>query len=197
MSQPSPDQVEGSNDVSDVRAEEQEPERQDSPEMDAIDDAPGTDDDPGERDARKRRGSPKNPDRPERQAARYRVQRNEARRERDAAIEERDELRLRLAFTEAAGARFVMYDAAWKLVDRSILNLDVDGTPVGAEEAVEALAESNPFLLAPTARVKAEPEPFTSARSSGRMMNGRRKPLVTGPTRAQLEQRFPALRRDR
>lgn len=166
---------------------EQEQEHQD-PETDATpsDDSPDDNEEPPQRTSKK----PKQ--RPERQAAAYRVQRNEARKE-------RDELRLELAFNRAAGDRFVDIDAAFKLVDRSILTLDIDGTPVGAVEAVEALADTNPFLLAaddePTE--KKERNPFAAGRSSGKTMNGKRKPFKTGHTRTELEQKYPALRRGR
>lgn len=131
-------------------------------------------------------------ERPERQAARYRVQRNQAR-------IERDEARLELEFVRAAGGRFVDAHAAFKLADRSLLSMDPDGTPVGLDESIDALADANPFLLTPDADAdppEKETDPFkTGGRSSGRVMNGKRKPLNADLGRAALEKKYPALRR--
>lgn len=63
---------------------------------------------------------PKKALRPERQA-RYRVERN-------AARAERDDLRMEVAFQRAAGSQFVDAEAAWKLADRSLLTVADEGT---------------------------------------------------------------------
>lgn len=149
-----------------------------------------TGEEPGDDETRKHR-SPKHPAHASRQAAKYRVQRNEARRE-------RDEARLELAFTKAAGGRFVNAEAAFKCADRELLSMDPDGTPVGLDESIEGLIEANPFLLTPDAEPpKKETDPFeTPQRSSGRVMNGPRKTkLNTDLNRAALEAKYPALRR--
>jgi len=158
--------------------------------------------------------------RPERQAARYRTQRNTARKERDelrtevyelktklkgadekGTGDERDALRIELAFARAAGGQFVDEDAAWKLADRALMTVSDDGSVTGAEEAVEALAEANPFLLAPAPDDKPTKDrnPFNEARSSGRVMNGRKKTAGETSTYdvASLQKIYPALRRGR
>jgi hypothetical protein len=153
--------------------------------------------------------------RPERQAAQYRTQRNTARKERDelrtevydlkeklkeadekGTGDERDALRIELAFARAAGGQFVDADAAWKLADRALMSVGDDGSVAGAEEAVEALAEANPFLLAPAPDDRPDRNPFNEARSSGRVMNGRKKTASETSTYniAELRKRYPALR---
>lgn len=179
----------------DDRTDEHEDAPDDEQQQDAETDA---DDEPETEEEQPPRKKPKQ--RPERQAAAYRVQRNEARRDRDALQTERDELRVELAFTRAAGSRFVDLDAAWKLLDRAQVSIDVDGTPIGVQEAVDGIAEAHPFLLTPDAEPpEKETDPFKTAtgRSSGRVMNGKKKPLNTGLSRSALEQKYPALRRGR
>lgn len=170
----------------------EEHEKTDSPEPEAEAEAEVEVEVETEVETQEERPKHKPKERPERQAARYRVQRNQAR-------IERDEARLELEFTRAAGGRFVDAHAAFKLADPSILSLDPDGTPVGIEEAIEALAEANPFLLTPDEEPpKKETDPFATAsgRSSGRVMNGKRKTtLNTDLSRAALEAKYPALKR--
>jgi hypothetical protein len=156
--------------------------------------------------------------RPERQAAQYRTQRNTARKERDelrtevyelkeklkeagekGTGDERDALRMELAFARAAGSQFVDADAAWKLADRALMSVGDDGSVTGAEEAVEALAETNPFLLAPAPDDRPDPNPFQTASKSGRVMNGRKKTAGEASTYdvARLQKTYPALRKGR
>lgn len=178
-------------------AGEQEQE-QAPPEPDAEEDAPDdAEEEQTEPEDRKKRKQPRHPDRPEREAARYRVQRNDARRERDALAGERDGLKMELAFTRAAGQRFEDIDAAWRLADKSTLSIDVDGAVIGAQETVDAVATAHPFIERRDAEEPKERDPFATGRSSGKTMNGKRKPLRTGPSRKELESRYPALRRDR
>lgn len=125
-----------------------------------------------------------------RQAAQYRTQRNKARRE-------RDELRMEVAFLRAAGAQFVDTTAAWKLADRSMLTVNDDGTVTGADEAVEALAESQPFLLAPAPDDKPTKDrnPFKEASAPVRKMNGKKQPLSSETYDVKrLEAKYPAMR---
>jgi hypothetical protein len=154
--------------------------------------------------------------RPERQAAQYRTQRNTARKERaelrtevyelkeqlkeaeeKGTGDERDALRIELAFARAAGGQFIDADAAWKLADRALMSVSDDGSVTGAEEAVEALAEANPFLLTPAPDGKTKDRnPFNEPSSSGRNMNGKKKPQDAYDLTA-LQKRYPALRRGR
>jgi hypothetical protein len=128
------------------------------------------------------------------QAARFRVQRREARERADAAEARERELRLELAFVKESQGRFVDVDAAWKLVDGARLSIDDDGAIVGMSEAIEALSQKNPFLL--SAAVEPEANPFKPT-SSGRSFSRRNKPVAGARNRQVLEAKFPALRRDR
>lgn len=72
-----------------------------------------------------------------------------------------------------------------------------DGTVSGADEAVEALSDANPFILAPAPDgPPAETNPFKPTGSSGRAMNGKKKSTDTYD-RSRLEKLYPALRRGR
>lgn len=56
--------------------------------------------------------------------------------------------RIRNAFVQAASANDVSYvDAALKLADLTAVEIAEDGSPVGVDELVKALAADNPFLV--------------------------------------------------
>lgn len=123
------------------------------------------------------------------EAAKYRKQRNGAR-------VERDEAKVELAFVKAVGRRFADVDAAFKLLDKSAIEVAKDGEISGLDEAIDALAESNPFLLTGDDETEDE-DPFkaTRSRTSSRKFNGPRRPTTTGLDRAALQRKFPSLRR--
>ena len=67
----------------------------------------------------------------------------------------------------------------------------------GADEAVSALSDANPFVLAPAPEgPPAETNPFKTTGSSGRAMNGKKKSAETYDV-ARLQKLYPALRRGR
>jgi hypothetical protein len=114
--------------------------------------------------------------------------------ERNTARAERDDLRMEVAFQRAAGSQFVDAEAAWKLADKSRMTVAEEGTVTGAEEVVEALIEDHPFLLAPAPDAKPKDRnPFNEARSSGRNMNGKKKPQ-DAYNLAELERKYPSMR---
>ncbi len=121
-----------------------------------------------------------------RQAARYRNQRNDAR-------AERDEARMEVAYLRAANGQVVDTAAGWKLLDKSLIVVNDDGT-IDAEAAVNSLIVDNPFLEISEPEAKEPANPFrTASTSSGRSMNSRKKNTNAHDTRA-LEQKYPALR---
>ena len=68
------------------------------------------------------------------------------------------------------------------------------GFQLSADRLVSEGQQPDPPHLALPA--KKQRDPFnTASSSSGRTMNGKRKPLQTGRSRKELEKRFPALRR--
>lgn len=73
----------------------------------------------------------------------------EAERNAQAAAERLKETTLRSAIVaEAAKKKIVDPDAAVALLDRSKLELDADGTPTNIADAMDALLEAKPYLLA-------------------------------------------------
>lgn len=157
---------------------------QDDPDPDA--DAP--DDDDGEDTEIPDASKIKDPKRARaaRQAGQYRTQRNTARAQRDEARQE-------VAFLRAANGQVVDTVAGWKLVNKSLIVVNDDGT-IDAEDAVNQLLVDNPFLEVIQAEAKPEANPFkTDGLSSGRKMNGKKKDTSSYDT-ANLEKRYPALR---
>lgn len=145
--------------------------------------------------------SEKSANKAHRDAARYRVQRNELRvtlaemtERAERAEAERDALRGEIAFERAAGSTFLDNGAAWKLANRAFIKLTDDGTVEGMDEAIADLVERQPFLLRPDSEptAKAERDPFSAARS-GRPMSKARQPKP-GYDKAALSKKYPALR---
>ena len=131
-----------------------------------------------------------------RQAARFRIA---AKNERAAHVEtttERDDLKRELAFTRAAGHRFADLDAAWKLVDKKLIKIDDDGEVNGANDAIDALIDSHPFIATTDADEKhaKDDNPFRPT-TSGSPMTGKKRPVAATTSEATLAKRYPALRR--
>ena len=126
-------------------------ETEDDTEEGADLDADETDDEDDEDAADAHKGKRRSPKpasvrRAHRQAARFRIDAKEQRERADSAEARERTLRLEIAFTRAAGLRFVDGDAAWKLVDRSLLVLGEDGTVTGTDAAIAKLTDAYPFL---------------------------------------------------
>lgn len=158
-------------------------------------------DDDTEEDDEEEQPSEKSANRAHRDAAKYRVQRNELRvslaemtERAEQAEAERDAIQGELAFERAAGDTFIDTSAAWKLANRAFIKLADDGSVEGMDEAIADLIERQPFLVRPDDEPdkKREPNPFTASRSGRPVGNAR--PPKPGYDRASLAKKYPALR---
>lgn len=172
----------------------------DDNDADDADDTANTDDNDDDTDEEVQ-PSEKSANKAHRDAARYRVQRNELRvtvteltERAERAEAERDALRGEIAFERAAGSTFLDTGAAWKLADRKLIRLADDGSVEGMDEAIADLIERQPFLLRPddAEPTKHERDPFSAARS-GRPM-GKARQLKPGYDKSTLSKKYPALR---
>lgn len=134
--------------------------------------------------------------------ARYRIRAKQAEAKVEDLTAEVRTLRMRLAFNSAAtGANLTDADAAWKLASDDLRAVDVsedgkvDTDRIG--QIVAHVAERYPYLASETSPSPspAETPTFAPVLPSGRQTNGAKKspPLDV----AALEQRFPALARNR
>lgn len=80
---------------------------------------------------------------------------------------------------------------ALRLVDLSEVEIDDDGKVTGLDEALKALAESEPYLL--KGKDDEDEDDDEEKPSAGQPPKGKQKPGK--PNRAALEKRYPALRR--
>lgn len=168
---------------------------------DADGDPPDDLDNATDDDTDEEQPSEKSANKAHRDAARYRVQRNELRvtvteltERAERAEAERDALRCEIAFERAAGSTFLDTGVAWKLADRKLIKLADDGSVEGMDEAIADLIERQPFLLRPddAEPTKHERDPFSASRS-GRPMGKARQPKP-GYDKAALSKKYPALR---
>lgn len=75
--------------------------------------------------------------------------------------------------------------AALQLLDKTKLDFDADGTVTGMDDAIEALAKSDPYLLKPKTEAKEEPKPGTVPGTNGG--------TKATPSATQLSKRFPVM----
>jgi hypothetical protein len=184
----------GSDGTGDDSDEDNEP-------PDDPDDSTDDDSEDEEEEEEEEQPSEKSANRAHRDAAKYRVQRNELRvslaemtERAEQAEAERDAVRGELAFERAARDTFIDTAAAWKLANRAFIKIADDGSLEGMDEAVADLIERQPFLVRPDDEPgkKPEPNPFTASRSGRPVGNAR--PPKPGYDKASLSKKYPALR---
>lgn len=121
--------------------------------------------------------------------------------ERDKIAGERDDMRIKLAFTtlDAGVGEWVDVDTALKLVDVSDVDISDDGKvdKRALKSAMKALAKEKPYLLKPkSTKDDAQGEGNENGGGgSANPMNGRRKGSKNAPDAEALKSRFPALAR--
>lgn len=113
---------------------------------------------------------------------------------------ENEELRVANAFLELAGGKFTDLGAAFKLIDRALITIaDDDGSVMGMENAIRAVATRYAFLLAEdpaTGKTKSDTgktAPLLTSGPSGSPFNGQKK-ANAGLDMTALTNRFPSLK---
>lgn len=117
----------------------------------------------------------------------------ELEKDRDALLGANEELRIENAFLRNTKHTWKNPATALKLLDRSEIDIADDGSIEGLEEALDALAESDPYLLAEQKDEDDEDEKPTRRRTTGQPTKKKRS--NGQPNRDALVAKYPALRR--
>lgn len=115
--------------------------------------------------------------------------------DREALLDNNAELRIENAFLKSNKYTWKNPSTALRLLDRSEIDLGDDGSIEGLEEALDALAESDPYLLA---EQKDDDEDEDDEKPKPRKRTGQptqKKRTKGQPNRDALLAKYPALRR--
>lgn len=120
----------------------------------------------------------------------------EAEAARDKAIVDNQNLRLQNAFLMDTTHEWLKPLSAWKLLDKDDIKFGDDDKVEGLEDAIKKLAKSDPYLLKPkdSGDDKGKDKGGQQYGASGQSNNGGGGKDGT-PSRADMEKKYPALRR--
>lgn len=113
----------------------------------------------------------------------------------DKILGDNEDLRIQLAFVSNKKYTWKNPKAALKIADLSDVDISDDGEVEGLDEALDALAESDPYLLDDSSTDDSDEDESTKRRKRSTGQKTRTRKRGTNPSRDKLISKYPALRR--